>query len=456
LFENARGLTVRYSSTFSCFVAACCLLGTGAFAQAPKPHVLVISIDAMKPEYITRTDEHGLKVPNLRKFLTDGSYAEGVVGVVPTVTFPSHITLITGVWPAEHGIVANALFDPLGGQAGSYWYFRQIHAETLYQAADAAGLTTASVGWPVTLGAPEDYLIAGYGEPAKSASPEDQPLHPADIKQQLGVQFATGSDDDDHRAGWAKGIIRKWNPNLLLLHFNDLDKSEHAHGPFSVEADAAMEHMDRLAGEAIAAELAMSPDAVVIVLSDHGFARVEHEVNLNAFFVQAGLITLKPARTDGGHASIAAWDAECRLEDGSAAVVLRDPEDKALLAKVRGVLQAMKSDPANGIDRVLDADELHRRGGFPDASFLIDLKPGWATRGGLRPPFVVETPGIGTHGYLPDHPEMRSSFFVAGRGVAKGKDFGVIDMRQIAPTIAEMLHVRLPAATMKPLAYAAK
>jgi len=216
-----------------------------------------------------------------------------------------------------------------------------------------------------------------------------------------------------------------------------------------------MEHLDRLAGEAIAAEQATDPESMIVVVSDHGFARVDREVNLNAYFVQAGLITLK-ATTATGKGNIASWDAECRLEDGSAAVVLRDPNDKALLAKVKAVLDAMKADPANGIDRVLDADELHERGGFPDASFLIDLKPGWSTRGGFRPPFVIDTPGIGTHGYLPDHPEMRSAFFVMGPDVTRGKDIGVMDMRQIAPTVAKMLHIKLPAAKMKPVAYEQK
>jgi predicted AlkP superfamily pyrophosphatase or phosphodiesterase len=301
-----------------------------------------------------------------------------------------------------------------------------------------------------------DYLIAGYGEPAKSADAADQPLHPADIKQQLNVVFPADTDDDDHRAGWAAAIIRKWNPNLVLLHFNDLDKAEHAHGPFSAEADAAIEHLDRDAGDVITAEQAMDRDAIVIVVSDHGFAPVEREVNLNAFFVRAGLITLKPERTGYGNSNVASWDAECRLEDGSAAVVLKDPRNPAMIARVRAVLDAMKADPANGIDRILDAKELHRRGGFPDASFLIDMKPGWATRGGLRPPMVVDTPGVGTHGYMPDHPEMRSAFMVKGPGIAHDKDLGVIDMRQIAPTVAKMLGVKLPAAKLKPVPYAAK
>src|SRR5271154_770690 len=76
------------------------------------PHVLMISVDGMRPDYVTHADEHHLKVPNLRRFMSEGTYAEGVVGVVPTITFPSHTTIITGVWPVQHGIFANAKFDP--------------------------------------------------------------------------------------------------------------------------------------------------------------------------------------------------------------------------------------------------------------------------------------------------------------------------------------------------------
>ena len=57
----------------------------------------------------------------------------------------------------------------------------------------------------------------------------------------------------------------------------------------------------------------------------------------------------------------------------------------------------------------------------------------------------------GTHGYLPEHPEMRASFFMAGAGIAHGRDLGVIDMRQIAPTLANVLRLSLPSADAKAL-----
>src|SRR6267142_4811603 len=123
-------------------------------AQESAPVLVMVSVDGMRPDYITRADEHRATVPNLRRFMTEGSYAEGVQGVVPTVTYPSHTTLVTGVWPAKHGVYANTLFDPLDkGKMAWYWYAEDLKAPTLWDAASRAGRTTASIQWPVTVGA---------------------------------------------------------------------------------------------------------------------------------------------------------------------------------------------------------------------------------------------------------------------------------------------------------------
>src|SRR5665213_3200199 len=102
-------------------------------AHARARTLVVISIDGMKPGYVTEAAKHGLKVPNLARFMEKGTYADGVVGVAPTVTYPSHTTLMTGVWPAEHGILSNTTFDPLHKNMGGwYWYASQIKVPTLW------------------------------------------------------------------------------------------------------------------------------------------------------------------------------------------------------------------------------------------------------------------------------------------------------------------------------------
>jgi predicted AlkP superfamily pyrophosphatase or phosphodiesterase len=108
----------------------------------------VISIDGLRPDYVTAADSYQAKIPHLRRFLKDGAFADGVEGVIPTVTYPSHTTLITGVWPAVHGILANTTFDPRReNQGGWYWYMRDV-APTL---ARRLGLTLPTADGKILL-----------------------------------------------------------------------------------------------------------------------------------------------------------------------------------------------------------------------------------------------------------------------------------------------------------------
>jgi hypothetical protein len=131
--------------------------------------------------------------------------------------------------------------------------------------------------------------------------------------------------------------------------------------------------------------------------------------------------------------------------------VLKDPSDTATLGEVRALLDKLAADPANGIGRVLNADTLHARGGFPNASFLIGCKPGWYLGTGLDGAILSKTGRFGTHGHLPDLPELRAAFFVVGPGVPAGRSLGLVDMRDIAPTLAQRLGLALPGAEGKPL-----
>ena len=110
------------------------LLLVAALAQAPpKPALLLISIDGLRPDTVLEADKYHLKIPHLRKILHDGARARGVRGVLPTVTYPSHTTILTGVWPAKHGIYSNVSFDPLDENlAGWKWYAEDIQSPTLW------------------------------------------------------------------------------------------------------------------------------------------------------------------------------------------------------------------------------------------------------------------------------------------------------------------------------------
>ena len=417
----------------------------------------------MRPDYITHAAQHGLKAPNLRRMMREGVYAEGVNGVVPTVTYPSHTTLITGVSPATHGIYSNTTFDPeQKNQQGWYWYSEDILMPTLWDIARAAGLSTASVNWPVSVGAKVDYLIpevwrAGTEDDRKLVRALSTPGMLAKLESELGPyaeELNTDVPNDRLRAKFAIAIIQKYKPKLITVHLAALDHIQHQYGPFSPETNSVLEASDELVGKLWEAALSADPEAIVCVVSDHGFAPVHQKLNLFTAFVQQGLIRLGTAKTifsaSPGAPKVESWDAMPWTNGGSAAVVLRNPRDAALINKTRDLLSSLAADPENGITRIVEEKELHELGGYPTASFLVDMKPGFQTDTGLAGPLRREGTG-GTHGYLPEHMELRASFFIVGPGIAHARNLGVVDMRQIAPSIANLLGLRMPTAEASPL-----
>jgi predicted AlkP superfamily pyrophosphatase or phosphodiesterase len=414
------------------------------------PLLVVISVDGLRPDYVTAADAHRAKVPHLRKFLHEGTYAQGVTGVIPTVTYPSHTTLMTGVWPAKHGILANQTFDPLQkNHEGWYWYAEDIRVPTLWDAAAAAGRTTASIQWPVTAGAKINWNIpeiwrAGTSEDAKLVRVVSTPGLLAEAKAAIG-EYRGGIDatpeSDEVRGKYAVWILENKRPNLLTLHLIALDHIEHEAQPFSPKAMAVLERLDAVIGKVWAAAERVAPgNAFVAVVSDHGFTTYDQQLNLFAAFRKANLFSVD----DRG--KISDWRAMPWETGGSAAIVLKNPKDALTLATVRTLLTKLAADPANGIDRVLEGDELHGKGGYPNASFFVGLKPGWRTGSALSGPVVSSVKAGGTHGELPDVPDLRAAFFLVGPGVPAGKNLGLIDMRDVAPTLAKEAGLTLPTA----------
>src|ERR1700719_1824706 len=216
-------------------------------AQSPSStktvqHVIVISIDGMKPESYTDPDARGLKIPTLREIVRDGASSDGVQPVMPTVTYPSHTTMMTGVNPGTHGIVANPAWDPFGQNYNGYrWYEEDIRIPTLWQIAHQKGLRTALIHWPVTVGAQADINVPEYW---RANIPEDlkllRALSTRGILDEVSKEypdFAAGitppSQTDAAFTDIACYAIKKSQPNLMLLHLAVVDREEHQHGPFS-------------------------------------------------------------------------------------------------------------------------------------------------------------------------------------------------------------------------------
>lgn len=416
--------------------------------------VLMISIDGLRPADIFDADKIGLAVPNLKHMMAAGAYAEGVTGVLPTLTYPSHTTLITGAAPARHGVGNNLTFDPTNiNQVGWYWYAEDIRTPTLWSAARAAGLKTANVHWPVSVAAPADYNLpqiwrTGHDDDRKLMRALATPGLLAGLEKALGP-YAQGIDEsveaDENRVRFAAALIAEKKPAFTTVYLASVDHNEHAFGPGSPEALAAIARNDAMIGRLVATARAAEPDLTVVVVSDHGFQPVATDINLLAPFIAAGLITF-----DAG-GKITDWQAEPWFMGGSAGVVLAHPDDPALVAKVAALLDRLKGDPEMGIASILDHGAVSAMGGSDLMSFLIAFRPGFEP--GHDPKAAKQTPSAykGMHGYLPSDPAMRSSLFVEGPGLARHGDLGQIDMRSIAPSVARIMGMKLAGAEKPPV-----
>jgi len=198
--------------------------------------------------------------------MREGEVTEGIVGVAPTVTWPSHTTMITGVDPRVHGILGNRRPQSEGGDY--YWDASLLKAKTLWQAAREAGLKTAAITWPVTVNAAIDFNLPEYFQRRRGGAMDLRSIEskatPGLVEKILKEFPSFGQEwmDDRTRALATIYLLRHEKPDLLLLHFVDLDAEAHESGPFTREANSTLEYTDELIGRILAA----APREMVIAI----------------------------------------------------------------------------------------------------------------------------------------------------------------------------------------------
>jgi predicted AlkP superfamily pyrophosphatase or phosphodiesterase len=269
------------------FLCSCVAIAT----LAAKQPLVVVSVDGLDNRYLTNADQMGLKIPNLRRLMREGQVSKGVIGVVPTVTWPSHTTMLTGVDPVKHGILAN--WRPPGER---YLDYSQIKVPTLIGAAHTAGLKIATINWPVTVDAPVDWDIPEYFATRRGAAQDRRTVEskskPADLFEKISQAYPSFPQewmDDRNRAQAAVYLLQHEKPDFLLIHLADLDSEEHENAPYTREAKAIVERADELIGQILSA---MPAGSAMAVVSDHGFEKVNTTVDLISLAKQQGITTL--------------------------------------------------------------------------------------------------------------------------------------------------------------------
>ncbi len=430
----------------------------------PKPpritsHVILISISGLRADYANDPEAHRLKIPHIQSLRSKGSHAFGVESVYPSQSKPAHVTISTGVLPADHGITSDYAFDEQTGRqsATPHWMAEEIKADTLWAAAKREDLTTAAIGYPVTAhstinfnlpeitekkdGIKNSTELRTYSNPpglydeVTSALKLKSEARTLDTKSDVAAYQAS----DIFNAEAAAYLIEKHRPNLLLINLKSFDLAQNRYGLSSKEAIVALTLIDDLVGKIVAAtEVAkLAGETTFLIVSDHGASKVEREFRPNVLLAKRGLLTVD----DQGE--VKAWQAVAQSFGGSAAIFLKNPKDEKAVQEVRKIFSELEQDSDNPLWRITSQRDAAKLGADPRALFFLDAAPPYRISARGIGSMIARTDDRSAHGYLPSRAEMRASLILSGRGIKTNQRVEYARLTDIAPTIAQLLGLEM-------------
>lgn len=424
-----------------------------------KKKLIVFSADAM----VTEDLEYLETLPNFKKYLKGCSMVKRVSSIYPTITYPCHTTMVTGVWPDKHGVCGNLILEPGASPVPWKWDYSAVTwKEDIFTKAKKAGYSTAAIFWPVTGNHPYiDYLIDEYWTQGEGDTPRQAWKRMGSSERMLDlVERHIGKNEirkhpqsERFIMDCACELIRTYKPDILFLHPANIDDYRHKTGLFNDRVRLGVEETDRWIGElmeTLEAEGELENTNFVLT-SDHGQLDVKRTINLNIIFARQGLIQ------KGEDGSLQSWDAWCQSGGLSAMIYLKDPLDKACYEKVYALLNHLKEEGIYGISQVFterEARERYHLGG--EFSFVLESDDYTSFGDKTEGPLVTGYDtmdyryGKATHGHLPF--KGPQPIFVV-----KGPDFRehvILEEGRLvdqAPTYAKILGITLDGADGRPL-----
>ncbi|WP_263378799.1 alkaline phosphatase family protein [Granulicella paludicola] len=419
--------------------------------DAQKSVVIVITLDGFPARALL---DPRLPMPTLRALIAKGTVASGMQPINPTVTWPNHTTLITGVDASKHHVVANGLItfpDDQGQPTIEPWTDKSklVHAETLYEAAAAKGLTTGQVDWVAIYGAKG--VNWQFGEKPNADSPIARELITSGmVTREEVLEFGEKSSPAWRDQVWtdaAVDMIEHHTPDLLLLHLLETDSIQHAYAPLTPAAYAAYAYADHCLERVVDAvrETGALDRTTFFVLSDHGFSTYTHTISPNAALVKMGLLRKSNSAYFG--------DVWVKAEGGAAELFIRNEKQRAALVpklksyfeRVEGIQHAYTNEEARsiGMPSERDTDQAPQ--------LYLTAKPDFAFGDNVDGELITTHPPKGAHGYLNSNSDMQALFVASGAAIRPGVKMDAISNLRVAPTIAKILGIQLPEAELPPL-----
>ena len=440
-------------------IIALCVGGTiGAVQAQDERHVVLITIDGFPAEMFANPKTH---IPRIRQLASQGVTAEGMRVSTPSVTWPNHTTLVTGVHPAKHSVFYNGILTRRGPDEPVSVDPRRdksdlVAVPTIYDLLHGGGLRTAAINWPCTRGAmtldddfPDTPESLRYTTPRIREEMVAEGILPNETDASFRAMSSPARDFVWTRA--AASVIAKRKPHLLLFHLLNTDGTHHRYGSDSSASHTALALADIYVERILYALDAAGLRSTVIITSDHGFITVSKTIHPNVLLRHAGLLDLNAS------GQISRARVQVVSEGGLGMVYLNNPGRREQDRK--NVLELFRGQ--EGVERVIEPADFAALG-LPSpendremADLVLAAKDGYGISGSpAGDEFVVPVgpqSNRGYHGYVASNPKMNAVFIAAGDGIKRGARIGIVNNIDIAPTIAHLLGHKLPNADGKVL-----
>lgn len=415
-------------------------------------HLIVISEDAMVFEDLAELKT----MPNFGRVMENAACVERVRSVYPTVTYPNHTSMRTGVYCGKHGIINNE--QTILGEASSKWVFfnDSVKVHDIFDAAKGAGMTTAAVFWPVTGNHPHiDYLVNEYWPQTPEETTEQcfKNSGSSDEVIEKVVRPNMHLVDGMHRQhphcdafvhACACSMIREFKPNLLMIHPANIDAYRHHSGLFTSQVTHGLHEIDLWLGEILKAvrDAGIEEDTNIFIVSDHGQMNITRVIAINAVLAEKGLLTVD------GEGRMTDYVAVAKSTGLSTQIYLKNPERD--FDRVHKILSEMCEDGLYGFSRVYTAEEVKTEEGlYGDFSFVLETDGFTSFSNAFTRPLVRNIDisdykfGRATHGHNPDR-GPQPTLLAFGPDIRAGARVARRPIVDEAPTYAKLLNVELP------------
>jgi predicted AlkP superfamily pyrophosphatase or phosphodiesterase len=391
------GAPIRLLLAASALLLASC--GTAPSAGQKGRLTILVSIDGFRWDYIER---HG--APTLARLAAGGTRMSSLTPSFPSKTFPNHYTLVTGLRPESHGIVANWFWDPaLGEMFGmakmeTHWWDA---GEPVWITAEKQGVRTACFFWPGS-----EARIQGR-----------QPWRFRKFEKKL-----TNPERVDGLLAWLAGPAAE-RPKFATLYFDSVDTIGHDRGPLAPETRAAVREADAAIARLLdgLANLGLRESTNLVVVSDHGMSECGPDKVI--FFEDLMDTDLVQIESDGPNGGVRPKDPAQTAAILAGIRAKAPPQLKAYLREeVPAEFHYRKSDRIPPI--VLMCDD----------HWNIERKSTWGAKRATFPK--------GTHGWDPRTENMGALFVAHGPDIARGKVIDRTDNIHVYNLVCALLGIR--------------